>query len=351
MDYLTLAYQLAQEGRGRVEPNPMVGAVIVSDGAVVGRGAHRCFGGPHAEVEALREAGRAARGATIFVTLEPCSTLGKTPPCVEALVAAGITEVVYAVDDPNPDHAGRAVALLEAKGILVRREVDPEAGRDLLRRFDVSGTRGRPFIVAKWAQTIGGATVTPDGEPPEISGAESRTRVHADRATCCGILVGAGTALADDPELTTRLVDGPSPRRFILDSSLQVPAASRVFQLPPATMVFCSQAADRAKRAELQGRGVTVCEVGSNSEGLDLQDVMGVLSSEGVQRLFVEGGAGVHRSFFAQGLVDHVQVYIAGGVDAPDIDEVVRELTSRFALSDILTQHCGDDLLLTGYSD
>ena len=348
-DPLAEALFIAREGRGRVEPNPQVGAVVVKNGAIIGRGAHRVFGGCHAEVEALRDAGEQARGATIYVTLEPCCTEGKTPPCTNAIIEAGIANVVWAIDDPNPDHAGRAARILEAAGLTVTPNAAHAAGQELLRRFDPTGKSQRPFVIAKWAQTIDGATTTPSNAPPEISGPESRRRVHEDRATCDGILIGGATAIADDPELTVRIVEGTSPHRFILDSALRTPITSKLLRMPPATTFFCGPSAPQAHADGLRGAGARVIEVASCATGLDIPTVLRHLCNDGIKRLYVEGGRTIHESFLNTGCVDHLQVYVAGAARSDCSRSVIAELVAKHGLIDAITEEYGADVLLSGY--
>ncbi len=350
-DPLAEALRLALQGRGRVEPNPMVGAVIVKDGTVIGRGAHRIFGGHHAEVEALEQAGEGARGASLYITLEPCSTLGKTPPCTEAILASGIEHVVWAVDDPNPVHSGRAAALLEAAGVRVTPAVAEDLGNALLHRFTTVQRRNSPFVIVKWAQTLAGRTSTPRDTPPEISGLQSRTQVHADRAACCAILVGVGTAIDDDPSLTVRLADGKSPQRLVLDSQLRTPLASNVLTTPPVTTFFCGPDVDLVRKAECEAAGARVKKLSRDGGSLDLAEMLHFLQDDGMHRVFVEGGAAVRESFFRENLVDFVQVYIADAAESEAAAGVVEALITEHSLIDTQTESIGADILLSGYCD
>ena len=230
---------LAERGRGRVEPNPMVGALVVRDGQVCGRGWHRRLGGAHAEIAALEDAGEAARGATMLVSLEPCCTEGRTPACTQAIVKAGIARVVVAAIDPNPRHGGLGLKRLREAGVVVEELEGPGAqrARQLIEPFRKYITGRLPFVVAKWAQTLDGRLATHSGHSQWITSDVARTRAHEERARADGILVGIGTVLTDDPSLTTRLVEGRSPRRFVLDPHGKIPLDARVFDPATGAMV------------------------------------------------------------------------------------------------------------------
>lgn len=310
-DFMREAIALARLGRGRVEPNPQVGCVIVREGRIVGRGYHADFGGPHAEVAALADAGEAARGADAFVTLEPCTTTGKTPPCSAALIAAGIASVSYAQVDPNPAHAGAADARLRAAGIEVRRGLLADEAADLLVDFRRALGAARPWVVLKWAQTLDGRAATRSGDSKWITGAEARREVHAERARSRGILVGIGTALQDDPQLTVRDCSGRSPHRFVLDSALRLSPRSALAQTDEVpTTVFALESADAERRRALESRGVEVRTMSPGSEGgVDLEEMLESLRPLG--RLMVEGGPRVAGALVRAGLWDQALVFVA----------------------------------------
>jgi diaminohydroxyphosphoribosylaminopyrimidine deaminase/5-amino-6-(5-phosphoribosylamino)uracil reductase len=326
--FMNVALMLGRRGLGRTWPNPAVGAVIVRDGVVVGRGWTQPGGRPHAEVEALREAGAAARGATLYVTLEPCSHHGKTPPCADAVVAAGIARVVSAMADPNPQVAGEGHARLRAAGIAV----DVGEGAETARR-DHAGhvsrvTRGRPHVLLKLAVSSDGRIGGPGGTPVAITGAESRARSHLLRARSDAILIGIGTALADDPLLTCRLpgMEGRSPVRVVLDRRLRLPLASRLVKSARATplWVFTTAEAARARAAPLAAEGVEVIPLDAGTGPADLGPLLAALSAKGITRLTVEGGAHVATSFVDSGMIDEAWIFRApmtigeGGVPALD---------------------------------
>jgi diaminohydroxyphosphoribosylaminopyrimidine deaminase/5-amino-6-(5-phosphoribosylamino)uracil reductase len=309
--FMQLALTLGRRGLGRTWPNPAVGAVIVKDGIIVGRGWTQPGGRPHAEVEALRRAAEAARGATLYATLEPCSHFGKSPPCADAVIAAGIVRVVSAIEDPNPEVAGQGHARLRAAGITVDIGIGAaEAGRDHAGHFS-RVRHGRPHLILKLAVSsddkIGGA----GGTPVAVTGEAARSRMHLLRAQCDAILVGIGTVLADDPLLTCRLpgMAKRSPVRLVLDRALRLPGTSKLVHSARGTplWVMTSGLAEAPAATKLGAAGAQVIRVASTSApppGLDLTAVLHTLAGKGITRLLVEGGSRVASSLVAQDLVD-----------------------------------------------
>lgn len=308
---------LAQRGGRAVEPNPQVGAIVVRDGVIIGRGWHKAYGGPHAEVHALHAAGSGARGATLIVTLEPCNHTGKTPPCTEAIMQAGIACVVIGMRDPNPDVAGRGIERLEAAGIACVAGVLEHEVRAINERFITNVTLQRPFILLKIAQTLDGFIAPQRGTSRWITSPESRAVAHELRAQCDGILVGAGTVRKDDPSLTVRDAAGASPRRIVLSSTLDLPA--RAVLLNDAdrerTIVLTTTRAARENAAEaerIRRRGVEIVELRAGSKGLlTLNAVVRALYERGIRSLMVEGGAVVYSQFLREGLADRMELFIA----------------------------------------
>ena len=358
--FMRRAIEAARRGRGTCEPNPMVGAVIVRDGEVVGVGHHADFGGPHAEVAALDDAGERARGADVYVTLEPCSTHGKTPPCTEALRRAGVRRVVWSVDDPNPDHAGRAMSKLAEADIAVDRGLLAAEGETLIASFRRSLARCRPYVVAKWAQTLDGRIADHAGESKWITGPEARTLVHAERARCDGILVGVETVLADDPSLTVRHVDGRSPTPIVFDSMLRTPVHSKLFDAAiRAPIIVAAPDASSSMRGELERRGarVFVIERDDVSRRLDVAAAARCLYDEGIRRLLVEGGGLVLGAFFAARLVDRVTTYVAARIlgDANGRPAVARPATVALgeatSLRDATLTSVGNDWMIEAFPD
>ncbi|MGB0388055.1 MAG: bifunctional diaminohydroxyphosphoribosylaminopyrimidine deaminase/5-amino-6-(5-phosphoribosylamino)uracil reductase RibD [Ardenticatenaceae bacterium] len=360
-DYMAEALHLAQKGRGTSAPNPMVGCVIVRDGQVVGRGWHERAGEPHAEVFALREAQERARGATAYVTLEPCNHVGRTPACSESLIAAGISEVHVAMVDPNPIVAGRGIERLRAAGIRVYVGTHEAEARRLNEVFIHYITTRRPFVIAKWAMTIDGRIATHTGHSRWVTGAAARAHVHRTRHDVSAILVGRGTALADNPRLTTRLAENNQPRhplRVVLDSRGTLPTTLRLFDpaLPGQTLVATTEQASSAWLNKLDQQGVELLVLSPNSKGrVPLLPLLHELGQRQLSSLLVEGGAEVHASFFAQGMVNKVHAYIApklvGGRNAPAPlgGDGVRTMDQATQLAWQRVEPLGDDLLLVAH--
>jgi diaminohydroxyphosphoribosylaminopyrimidine deaminase / 5-amino-6-(5-phosphoribosylamino)uracil reductase len=310
--FMELALTLGRRGQGRTAPNPAVGAVVVRDGVIAGRGWTQPGGRPHAEPVALAQAGEAARGATLYVTLEPCSHVGKSPPCADAVIAAGIARVVSAMEDPNPEVAGQGHARLRAAGIAV--DIGPgaaEAAHDHaghIRRIRDK----RPHVILKLAVSADDRIGAVGRRPLAISGEAAKARVHLLRARCDAVLVGIGTVLADDPLLTCRLpgMAARSPVRVVLDRSLRIPGASRLVHSARETplWVMTSDVAEAAAAVKLGAAGAQVIRIPTTATppGLDLSAVLHALAGKGITRLLVEGGARVASSFVAAGVADEV---------------------------------------------
>jgi diaminohydroxyphosphoribosylaminopyrimidine deaminase / 5-amino-6-(5-phosphoribosylamino)uracil reductase len=318
--FMQLALALGRRGQGRTWPNPAVGAVVVKDGVIVGRGWTQPGGRPHAEPEALARAGEAARGATLYVTLEPCSHVGKSPPCADAIIAAGIARVVSAIEDPNPEVAGQGHARLRAAGITVDIGLGAtEAAHDHAGHFRRIRDK-RPHVILKLAVSSDDKIGASGHKPVAISGEAARARVHLLRAQCDAILVGIGTVRADDPLLTCRLpgMEARSPVRVVLDRSLRIPGASRLVHSARETplWVMTSSLSEAPAAMKLGAAGAQVIRVATRATppGLDLKAVLHALADKGVTRLLVEGGARVASSFVAAGLVD--EVWLLRGPDA-----------------------------------
>jgi len=309
--FMQLALALGRRGLGRTWPNPAVGAVVVKDGVIVGRGWTQAGGRPHAEPVALAHAGEAARGATLYVTLEPCSHVGKSPPCTDAVIAAGIRRVVSAIEDPNPEVAGQGHARLRGAGIAVDIGLGAaEAARDHAGHFRRIRDK-RPHVILKLAVSSDDKIAAAGGKPVAISGEAAKARMHLLRAQCDAILVGIGTVLADDPLLTCRLpgMEARSPVRVVLDRALRLPGTGRLVHSARATplWVMTSSLADAPAATKLGAAGAQVIRVATASApqpGLDLLAVLNTLAERGITRLLVEGGARVASSFVAAGLVD-----------------------------------------------
>lgn len=321
------ALRLAQRSLGQVAPNPAVGCVIVSrDGRVVGRGRTAKGGRPHAETVALAQAGIAARAATAYVTLEPCSHLGQTPPCAEALIAAGVARVVVAIGDPDLRVNGRGLGLLRAAGIEVVEGVCRAEAATLNAGFFLRIRHNRPLVTLKIAQSLDGRTATATGESQWITGEAARAYGHFLRASHDAILIGSGTALADDPMLTCRLpgLEGRSPIRVVLDSRLKLNEWSKLAQSAQEirTLVFTALPEGGGG---LESCGIELVRVGRDAIGRPrLDEVLAALAERGITRLLVEGGASIHGSFLDHGLADRLEVFSApmvlGGSGRPSVD-------------------------------
>ncbi len=305
------ALALARRGLGTVWPNPAVGCVIVGDGRVVGRGWTQRGGRPHAETEALARAGAAARGATVYTSLEPCSHWGRTPPCAEALLAAGVARVVVAVEDPDPRVAGAGVARLREGGVAVELGLCAEEAAEVNAGFFCRLAHGRPLVTLKLAASLDGRIATANGQSRWITGPPARARAHLLRAAHDAVMVGTGTALADDPQLTCRLpgLADRSPVRIVLDRRLRLPETARVFA-DAATVpswVVTLPGAPAERRARLEAAGVEVIAVAADAGGrIDLAAALQALGARGLTRLLVEGGGALAAALLAAGLVDRL---------------------------------------------
>ncbi len=356
------ALALARRALGRTAPNPAVGAVVVQDGRVVGRGWTCPPGGPHAEVVALHEAGEAAQGATLYVTLEPCCHYGRTPPCTEAIVAAGIARCVAAVADPFPLVNGAGMTLLRRSGIAVELGLKAREAIDLNAGFFARVRTGRPLVLAKYAMTLDGRIATRTGHSRWITGEEARLVVHQLRDRVDAIVVGAGTVIADDPALTTRLPDelagdgGPHhPLRVVVDGRGSSPLTARVFDasLPGRTLVATTAAASPDWRSGLAERGVELVACGEGPR-LRLDALLDRLGARGINSLLVEGGGQLLGAFFDEGLVDQIAAFVApivvGGSDAPGpVGGIgVPTMAEALRLTNVRLARLGDDILVEG---
>ncbi len=356
--HLRRALRLAARGRFRVSPNPMVGAVLVRDGEVVGEGWHRQVGGPHAEREALAVAGERARGATLYLNLEPCSHFGRTPPCADAVIAAGIARVVACHGDPDPRVAGRGFAKLREAGIAVESGFLVRDAVRLNHRFLIAATAGRPAVTLKWAMSLDGRIATATGESQWITSPAARRWALELREEHDAILVGSGTVLADDPRLTRRLNRAPAGRpivRVVLDRRLRTPPTARLFQEPGEVLIYTRLAAALAatddRTVELRAAGATVVE-------LDIPEPAAVLADlydRGVRSVLVEGGGETHAAFVAAGAYDRVAAACAplllGGRSAPGPlgDPGVVSLSQAPRLTDAEAGRRGADWILAAY--
>lgn len=308
---MRMVLSLAMRGTGAVSPNPRVGSVVVRDGHVVGWGYHGRFGGPHAEVEALRRSGNLARGATVYVNLEPCSHFGKTPPCAPRLVKEGVKRVVIGIVDPNPRVSGRGISILEEAGIEVIKGVLEEECRWINRGFLSLQQEGRPWVTLKGASSMDGCIALANGESKWITGAGSRKMAHLLRAEHDAVMVGIGTVVADDPRLNVRSVSGRDPLKVVLDSRLEISSNASVFSGGDVLVVGREGAPEENRlRIEEAGGKVWLCPMDQEGKP-DLKAVLSYLGKMGVAYLLVEGGAGVISSFVAKGFFDQFDLFQA----------------------------------------
>jgi diaminohydroxyphosphoribosylaminopyrimidine deaminase/5-amino-6-(5-phosphoribosylamino)uracil reductase len=351
------AHAVACARHGHPSPNPHVGAVVVRDGVVVGEGWHERAGGDHAEVIALRAAGDLARGATVYVTLEPCNHHGRTPPCTEALVRAGVGRVVYAVRDPNPDVAGGGGEALVRAGIPVDVGFDPASQREAARLLAPWGcfvTKRRAHVTLKVGMTLDGRIATRTGESRWITSPASRQDVHRLRAASDAVLVGSRTVLADDPELTARHAEvARQPARVVVDSELRTPVASKLAQTAREVpvWVFTREGHERGRVAALQELGVEVFAQGVTR--VDLAGMLTTLAARGVVAALCEGGGGLHGALLDAGLGDRAVCYVApllfgGAAPMAFGGEGVATLAEAHRLRDVTVTHLGDDLRIEG---
>ena len=356
-DYMRLALELAERGAGWTNPNPLVGAVIVKDGAVIGQGYHQRYGQAHAERNALQSCTQDPRGATLYVTLEPCCHQGKQPPCTQAILDAGIAKVVVGSHDPNPLVAGKGLEILRRHGIEVETGVCQEACDALNQVFFHYIRTRRPYVVMKYAMTMDGKIATRTGASRWITGPEARAQVHRDRNRYAAILVGVGTVLADDPLLTCRLEGGRNPLRIVCDTHLRTPLESQIVRTAgevPTILACCAPPPDRAQA--LRAAGCQVWELPERSGHVDLRALMDRLGQEQLDSVLLEGGAQLNWAALEAGIVQKVQAYVAPklfggtaptpvggmGVDLPDQGIVLKHWS---------VTPLGEDLLLESEVD
>ncbi|MFD1336795.1 bifunctional diaminohydroxyphosphoribosylaminopyrimidine deaminase/5-amino-6-(5-phosphoribosylamino)uracil reductase RibD [Oceanobacillus iheyensis] len=353
--YMKLAIENAKAMKGQTDPNPLVGAVIVNHNRIVGVGSHLKAGEPHAEIHALQMAGENAKGATIYVTLEPCSHQGRTGPCALALVEAGVRRVVIATLDPNPLVAGNGVKILEDAGIEVEVGVLEDESISMNEVFNKFITHKQPFITMKAASTLDGKVATKTNHSKWITSEAAREDVHHLRNEHAAILVGIQTIIHDDPALTTRIPNGRNPIRIVLDSSLRIPLDAQIIQDKRApTMIFTKEEVDQKKKDKLETVGVKIINT-SGKEQTDIQDVINHLGNQQISSLLLEGGGNIHASFLAAGLVDKVVLYMApklsGGKNAPTFFEGagIKQMDDSINLLNLKVDQIGPDFRFIGY--
>ncbi|MHB8156720.1 MAG: bifunctional diaminohydroxyphosphoribosylaminopyrimidine deaminase/5-amino-6-(5-phosphoribosylamino)uracil reductase RibD [Desulfocucumaceae bacterium] len=356
--YMQMALDLAAAAMGRTSPNPMVGAVLVKNGQVVGKGYHARAGTPHAEVMALKDAGESARGATLYVTLEPCCHRGRTGPCTEAVIEAGVNRVVAAMADPNPLVAGKGFKRLEEAGLELGVGLLEQEARDLNEVFIKYITTGKPFVVLKAAVSLDGKIATRTGESQWITGPGAREWGHRLRNRYDAVMVGINTVLSDNPSLTTRLPEGGRDAvRIVLDSQARTPLGSNILKSSPgaAAIIITTSGAPEEKVSCLREAGAEVLMVPAREGRVDMAAALSELAARGITGILIEGGGQVHASALASGIVDKVVWFIAplliGGNDAPGPlgGRGPERLSEAVGLERVNVSRIGDDIVVEGY--
>jgi len=358
------ALALARLGAGYTSPNPMVGAVAVNNGIIVGEGYHQAYGDHHAEVNALNQAGEKAVGGTLYVTLEPCNHTGRTPPCTQKILDSGISQVIMAMSDPNPDVAGGGAAYLISRGVAVINGVCETEARELNEAFITHKITGRPFVTLKVAATLDGRIATRTRDARWVSGPESRHRVHELRHEVDAILVGSGTVHADDPELTARIPSSPDgrsakdPVRIILDTRLSISDSARVLHLNSSaeTLIVVGKGIFNSRRPPVEKPGVRFLEAETADNRIDLPGLMQQLGAMGIGSVLIEGGSQVAGSALRAGIVDKIIFFYApkltGGDDGVPIcaGKGPERMADCIHLKKLSMDRTGDDIMVIGYT-
>jgi diaminohydroxyphosphoribosylaminopyrimidine deaminase / 5-amino-6-(5-phosphoribosylamino)uracil reductase len=357
-EYIWLAIKLALKAQGQTSPNPLVGALIVKNGAIVGRGFHRRAGTPHAEINALREAGKQAQGAELYLNLEPCSHFGRTPPCVDAIIQGKIMKVFVGMVDPNPLVRGKGIRKLKEAGIEVTAGILEKECRKLNEVFIKYITTKRPFVILKTAASLDGRIAAESGDSQWITNEKSRKYVHQLRSAVDAVLVGIGTVKKDDPQLTCRLKNrkGKDPIRIVVDSTLSISPKAKVLNLnsQALTIIATTPKAPLKKRALIEKKGARVLVIPSKDQ-VDLHLLMETLGKKEITSVLIEGGSEINTSALQSGIVDKVLFFYApkiiGGEQAPLIvgGKGIARVKDALVLHNITTQRFGDDVMIEGY--
>ena len=352
-EYMERALKLAKAGN--TSPNPRVGCVIVKDSKIISEGFHKKAGLPHAEIEALKKLGKdQAIGATVYVTLEPCCHQGRTPPCTDALIKANVGKVVAAMKDPNPLVSGKGIKLLEDAGIETDVGLLSDESRSLNREYIHFMETGTPYVILKTAMTLDGKIASKKGDSKWITGNESRELVHKMRGAVDAILVGIGTVVKDDPELTCRYDGGKDPVRVIVDSHLEISCKARVLK-DKNVIIACTKEHNVEKKMELDVLGAQIFVVSTKNGFVDLSDLCRVLGETGVSTLLIEGGGEINGSAIESGIVNEIRFFLApkiiGGRDAKTIVEGsgIELMADALKIKDLKVEKSGDDYLFTGH--
>ncbi|MBI5286936.1 MAG: bifunctional diaminohydroxyphosphoribosylaminopyrimidine deaminase/5-amino-6-(5-phosphoribosylamino)uracil reductase RibD [Deltaproteobacteria bacterium] len=355
-EFMEIALGLAERGKGMTSPNPLVGAVVVKGGKVVGKGYHKRAGLPHAEAVALRDAGSRAKGATLYINLEPCDHYGRTPPCTSGIIKAGIKMVVIGMMDPNPLVSGKGIKRLREAGVEVQTSLLRDRCKRLNEVYIKYITTRRPFVTLKMATTLDGRIATASGESKWITGRTSRRYVHRMRGEVDAVMVGVGTVLKDDPLLTTRLVKGKNPHRVVVDKVLRIPLKARVFNPSPGMRLFLATTikASKTKVKRVMEMGAEVLVLRGEDGGVYLDGLMVELGKRGVTNLLIEGGARLATSAMRSGIVDKVVLFYSpmflGRDGIPIFNSMgIKGLKDTIKLKDVEVKRVGQDFLVEGY--
>lgn len=359
--YMRMVLKLAVRAKGKTSPNPLVGAVIVKSDRIIGKGYHRRAGKPHAEINALDMAGRRAKGATLYLNLEPCAHFGRTPPCTKRIISSGIKEVVVAMIDPNPLNCGRGIKELRKAGIEVKVGVLEKEAKKINEAYIKYITTKWPFVILKTAMSLDGKIATKTGDSKWITNESSRRYVHRLRSEVDAVLVGIETVLKDDPRLTSRIKDPGSripvrnPTRVVVDSGARIPLGARVLNKEAPTIVATTRLASKRKIKALEKKGAKVLVIREKDKRVNLKDLLKRLGELEITSLLVEGGGRINASFLENGLVDKVLFFIApkiiGGKEAltPVEGEGIKRIKDTIKLRNISVRRFGEDVLVEGY--
>jgi len=357
--FMKIALGLAEKGRGFTSPNPMVGAVVVQNDDIIGKGYHEILGGAHAEVNAINDAGQLTKGATLYVTLEPCNHTGKTPPCTKKILESGISRVIAAMKDPNPGVKGEGIDYLKTCGISVKVGVCEDEAKKLNEAYVKYITTGRPFVTVKYASTLDGQIATRTGDSKWVTGEESRKFVHFLRHASDAIMVGINTVKKDNPSLTTRLddFDGRDPVRVILDGKLSIPHDANVLRLKSDSdiIIVISDSIETKKKIDAKKLGARIIKAPLKDDLIDLNYVMDQLGAAGISSLLIEGGSRVIASAFSSGIVDKVIIFVApkimGGNDGMPVctGKGPTLMSECIHVKDIHTRRFNNDIMIEGY--
>lgn len=349
-DYMRRALRIALKGRGKVSPNPLVGAVLVRRGQIVGEGAHLQVGGPHAEINAFAQAGAKARGADLYVTLEPCAFHGRTPPCADAVLEAGVKRVFCAMEDPDQRVAGRSFAKLRKAGLEVVVGLCAEEAHKLNAAYIKHRTQNLPLVLLKLAQTLDGRIAAKGGDARWITGEESRRHVHRWRSWVDAVVVGAGTVAADDPQLTVRHVKGRDPRPIVIDGRLRSSPEAQVYRQPGAILVTAEKTPARKRRAYAD-KGAEVWTFPARAGRIDLRLPLARAAAEGMTAVLIEGGGELAAAALADQVVDQVQLYLAPRLMGTGVEAIgdlgIERAAEAIQLTSVRTRRLGADLLYT----